>query len=590
MSSSFSFPRPTTKTDDLEDLYKVYGVDRAIVLDLAGTTETPETVREGYCGAYLSFFYSCGLNFPIPEPILEILAELGLSFTQILPNFLRYLVAFLVRAREEGLSFGLGEFRHLVLVKRNQQNPGTFLVSLRPGLHVIKDIPYRDEKWREQFFVFKVDRASVGEFDFSRIPRSWAENIAPFRSSLMSDKIRGLIGVLRRGLSNWSSFDQTRIRAAFAMPEGTNRDPLVGGSEDEAEHSQEVIATPSVQAQSSDRLASQLVRRSSFRTSGSASRNRASGRPTLILIHDSDDEDASEERRSPVSLSPSSEDETAAATRKRRRSSKGALRGPSHPRLVPEEDGSIFAAQDDLISLAGRMRSAGCRLPSLASSAEKEAYAKVAVASSKVMEAFNEYIEVMEDHVEASRNDREIESIGSEIKRLSEEFEATKREGKKDAEKIEALTEDWRRIHQENEALTTQVVSQKAKITAVEVERDRDIRRASRIARRDIANRYRDVLESLREKWVNKKKEVSAKIQLQEVITNIDLLNELKDGGLTVDAELARLKEMEGHWENLVASAAVPDWSISELDLPQISEDSVDHVGGSSVPDESVSI
>uniref|UniRef100_A0A0D3D3P7 Uncharacterized protein n=1 Tax=Brassica oleracea var. oleracea TaxID=109376 RepID=A0A0D3D3P7_BRAOL len=476
MSSSFSFPRPTTKTDDLEDRYKVYRVDRTVVLDLAGTTETPETVREGYCGAYLSFFHSCGLNFPIPEPILEILAELGLSFTQILPNFLRYLVAFLVRAREEDLSFGLGEFRHLDWWIERQLANSISLDFLGVGLRI---------------------------------------SVTPSGSSLMSDEIRGLIGVLRRGLSNWSSFDQTRIRAAFAMPEGTNRASLVGGSEDEAEQSQEVIATPSVQAQSSDRLARQLVRRSSFRTSGSASRNRAF-------------------------------DETTAATRKRRRSSKGALPGPSRPRLVPKGDGSLFAAQGYLISLAGRMRSAGCRLPSLASSSEKEAYAKVAVASSKVMEAFNEYVVGMEDHVEASRNDKEIECIGSEIKRLSEELEATKREGKKDAKKTEALTEDWRRIHQENEALMTQVVAQKAKITAVEVERDQNIRRASRIVRRDIAKRYQDVLESLREKWVNKKKEVSAEIQLHELIANIDLLNELKDGGLSVDAELARLKEMEG--------------------------------------------
>ncbi|KAF2564050.1 hypothetical protein F2Q70_00016831 [Brassica cretica] len=96
------------------------------------------------------------------------------------------------------------------------------------------------------------------------------------------------------------------------------------------------------------------------------------------------------------------------------------------------------------------MRSAGCRLPSLATLDEKEAYTKVGVASSKVMEAFNEYVVVMEDRVEASQNDKEIESIGSEIKRLSKELEATKREGKRDAEKIEALTDDWRRTRQEN--------------------------------------------------------------------------------------------------------------------------------------------
>ncbi|KAG2281375.1 hypothetical protein Bca52824_052595 [Brassica carinata] len=122
MCSSFTFPRPTTTADDLENLYKVYGVDHSVVLDLAGTHETPET------------------------PILEVLAELGLSLTQLLSNFLRRLVAFLVKAREEGLAFGLSGFRQFVLVKRNNQNPGTFLVSPHPGRHVIEEIPYRDEK------------------------------------------------------------------------------------------------------------------------------------------------------------------------------------------------------------------------------------------------------------------------------------------------------------------------------------------------------------------------------------------------------------------------------------------------------------
>ncbi|KAF2620918.1 hypothetical protein F2Q68_00040467 [Brassica cretica] len=264
MSSSFNFPCSTTKADDLEDLYKTYGVDRAVILDLAGTNETPETVREDYYGAYLSFFHFCGLIFPIPEPILEILAELGLSLIQILPNFLsgtsRTLVPSLCLRAQVATS--------------SRKSP----IAMRSGAN--------------NFFVFKMDRASMGEFDFSGLPRSWVENIAPFGSSSMSDKIRGVIGFLRRGRSNWFSFDQTRIRTVFAMPEGINRAPLVGGSEDEAEYSQEVIATPSVQAQSSDRLTKQLVRRSSFRTSGSASRGQASGKSPLIPIHDSDDEDA----------------------------------------------------------------------------------------------------------------------------------------------------------------------------------------------------------------------------------------------------------------------------------------------------------
>ena len=73
------------------------------------------------------------------------------------------------------------------------------------------------------------------------------------------------------------------------------------------------------------------------------------------------------------------------------------------------------------------------------------------------------------------------------------------------------------------------------------------------------------------------------------MVANIDLLIELNDGGLTVDAELARLKEMERDCVDHLASAAVPNCSISELDLPQSSDDSVDQIGGPSVPDDSVS-
>ncbi|KAF3602609.1 hypothetical protein F2Q69_00036376 [Brassica cretica] len=248
------------------------------------------------------------------------------------------------------------------------------------------------------------------------------------------------------------------------------------------------------------------------------------------------------------------------------------------------------------------MRSAGCHLPSLASLAEKEAYAKVAMESSKVMEAFNEYVVVMEDHVVASRNEKDIESIGSEIKRLSKELEATKREGKKDAEKIEALTEDWRRIYLENEALMTQMKTScflvrlspskhslfrwtcasyqatfRNPFFAGLVHHIKQQLKSGSIKRLSAPcmvnhgcskGKNRDARG--RERSTSKKKEVSVEIQLQEVIANIDLLNELKDGGLTVDAELARLKEMEGDCENFVASAAVPDWSISKLDLPQV--------------------
>ncbi|KAL0803500.1 hypothetical protein Bca101_095990 [Brassica carinata] len=123
------------------------------------------------------------LSKPYGEGIMEpiflffILAVLPSRFRSLCSRSWRSLDYRLLKAREEGLSFKVDEFRHLVMVKRNTQSPGTFLVSPRPGRHVIEDVPYRDEKWRKQFFVFRVDRASVGDFDFSRLPRSWAERI-----------------------------------------------------------------------------------------------------------------------------------------------------------------------------------------------------------------------------------------------------------------------------------------------------------------------------------------------------------------------------------------------------------------------------
>ncbi|KAF8100736.1 hypothetical protein N665_0218s0074 [Sinapis alba] len=77
-----------------------------------------------------------------------------------------------------------------------------------------------------------------------------------------------------------------------------------------------------------------------------------------------------------------------------------------------------------------------------------------------------------------------------------------------------------------------------------------------------------------------KKKEVNAEIQLHEVVVNIDLLGEIKDGGLNVEEELCRLKEMEKDCKAVVELAAILNWSFYDLDIPQILEDSVtgDHV------------
>ena len=165
---------------------------------------------------------------------------------------------------------------------------------------------------------------------------------------------------------------------------------IAGVSEDEAEHSQEDVEAPSSHLPSSDRLDRQHARRSSFRTSRSASVGKAPSGIPLIPILDSDDEGAPGGRRSYVPLSPSLQDNSVAASRKRRRSSKAVMHEPSGSereskgRLVLDGNGLLSMGQGDLVSLARRTRSVDCCPSSLASPDEEGDYAKVVVAGSKV--------------------------------------------------------------------------------------------------------------------------------------------------------------------------------------------------------------
>ena len=77
----------------IEAIYELWGVDYALEIKLPDDDETPETVRPGYCGAYMSHFEDRGLPFPLPRFLLNALAELGMAFAQMAPNFFLYFLA-----------------------------------------------------------------------------------------------------------------------------------------------------------------------------------------------------------------------------------------------------------------------------------------------------------------------------------------------------------------------------------------------------------------------------------------------------------------------------------------------------------------
>ena len=103
--------------------------------------------------------------------------ELGMAFAQMSPNFFHYFLTSWIRAREEGFEFGLKELKQLFTIKRNNGFLGTMILAPRAGRSVVDGIPNRDDRWKYKFFVFKINVASVGDFDFTKIRGEWSSEI-----------------------------------------------------------------------------------------------------------------------------------------------------------------------------------------------------------------------------------------------------------------------------------------------------------------------------------------------------------------------------------------------------------------------------
>ncbi|XP_056864314.1 uncharacterized protein At3g60930, chloroplastic-like [Raphanus sativus] len=441
--SSFSFPRPTIKQEHLEELYSSFGVD---------------------CGAYLSFFESCGLSFPFPRQVLEILAELEISLTQLCPNLLSHLLAILVRAREEKLLFELEELHSLYLIKRNQRNPGTFLASPRPGLLVI-GTPGRNPG-REQFFVFKVDSSTVGDFDFSLLPRRWAKNITHPKVSPMSDQLRGI---------------SPAISGSIGLLEEAH-----SSDHEEPTSAEEVIAPPNTSRSERCSL------RRSFRILASASKKPPVDPTPLSLSSDSKEDIPARELgsvKASRSVSPKPSRPSSKTSKRRRvgRSDHSPIRESS---AGPKHLGEGTSSQNFGATFFSSLE-------------EENAYNKVAKANAKVMEACNDLVLKMAERTGA---DVEIDRISLDFKRISAELEAAKRENKEEVEKINSMMTEWVKVCDEKSVLEIEVAAQQAKIARLEAEKDRHVHRASNSARREMSQQYAVILKSLEDKWSDKKK------------------------------------------------------------------------------------
>ena len=105
--------------------------------------------------------------------------------------------------------------------------------------------------------------------------------------------------------------------------------------------------------------------------------------------------------------------------------------------------------------------------------------------------------------------------------------------------------------------------------------RDRRARKDRHLAHLSLAQEYDVVLAVVKNKLEQKKKETAAEIRLQEARARIEALTEYNEGGFEIEAELEHLKDLEVSLEVDYGLASVSDPSLSRLDLPEISGDSV---------------
>ncbi|KAF2547433.1 hypothetical protein F2Q70_00021155 [Brassica cretica] len=573
----------------IEAIYELWGVDYAVDIERPDDNETPETVRPGYCGAYKSHFEDEGLSFPLPRFLLEALAEPGMAFAQMAPNFFRYFLA-----------YGF---------------PGTMILAPRPSHSIIDGIPNRDDRWREKFFVFKINPASVGDFDFGRIPREWSDEIEPFGPAPMSPELRGLIATLRRGSPRWLAFTVDRIRTAYALPPGENRVIPIGlaapirpgkgrcnkrAREKEALHDRpdESSEVGSFERAQKSRRGPTLISRLQAQSSGLMARpvsiastvggtrrapNTSAGSVGDRALDDDVDSSTHRHRRRFID-SPTS---TSGLPPPLRASGEGTSQVDPSAHLPDVQETSLWRFSYDnevpilenperLALIWRKLREKECELPSLGDMRERDAYVWMAVANAKAMEASNEYAALMERRLADFLSKEEVGSHLLMIQQLRGELEAVRVTEQQREVEIEGLQRKLAAAETEKIAVQKDLDSMKEKHRREIEGRDAAARKERNLARRSLTQEYDAVLAVVNDKLRKKKKETAAEIRLQEVQARIEALTVYSEGGFELEEELERLRDQEISLDVDYGLASVSDLSLSRLELTEVSGDSVD--------------
>ncbi|XP_018473861.1 uncharacterized protein LOC108845092 [Raphanus sativus] len=458
------------------------------------------------------------MSFPIPSFLLEILAELGLAFTQITPTFWRYVLTMFVRTREEWLEFGLAELKQPYTLKRSSGVTGAILLSPRACRSIIRDIPSKDVNWTDKFFVFKVDPVTVGDFDFSRIPMKWNENVELFGTSKMTPELRGLIAALRRGECNWDSFTPERIRAAYASSPGVHRVvpvPLAEPIRPRRDQKDKVVKNKEPHEEpsdaNSDSVQSPVVVATPLSVVHPARGDQLESRvPGEVDVEEiAPKQDPGEGASKPINFPTN-------------------CRSGSPPTFSYEIDAPILENPEQLAAIWQKLRSPSCELPSLEQMRGRDAYVRMAVANAKAMEACNEYAALMVERLANFPTQEELDGQHTLIQQLRSKLSASQASEQQRAKQVVDLkalltAKEAEKVALEGEkvAIVGDLESLKAKFKREADLQEKAARRERRAACRLVAKGYDAALDTARGTIRRRKAESAAEIRLQEIRAKI---------------------------------------------------------------------
>ncbi|KAF3532212.1 hypothetical protein DY000_02040686 [Brassica cretica] len=498
-------PPKILKGGDIDDIYELWGVDYAVEISLSDE-ETPETVRPGYCGAYMSHIKDARLLFPLPRFLMEALVELGMAFAQMSPNFFHYFLTSWIRAREEGFEFGLKELKQLFTIKRNNGFLGTMILAPRAGRSVVDGIPNRDDRWRFKFFVFKINVASVGDFDFTRIPGEWSSEIEPFGLALMTPELRGLIVTLRRG-----------VREQEALPDRADASSVAGSSE----RARKALRGPVLRSRSQAQFPGLMAKPVSIavpadrnRTTPNAPAGSVGGQP-----HGDDVGSSTHRIRRGVLEDIKSVDSNSSSSGL---PSQGRVPGEGTSQIDPDsrpprvrEASSVAFSYDNEVSILEnpeilpsiwrKIQARGCDLPSLEQMRERDAYIQMVVANAKAKEASNVYAALMETRLADFPSREEIGGHLLTIQQLQGKLEAARAKDQQREMEVEELKGKLAAAEMEKVAVWGDLDSMKEKHRRELEGRDAAARRECHLACCSLVREYDAVLAVVKAKLLKKK-------------------------------------------------------------------------------------